>query len=93
MSQVDRSQLSGREQPWGGLVPSVHGLIIRHTDAYMQKYGDRVCPQCSGAKRGNWLNSTLQLTIPQATYFQVVFTLPEQLSSLALAMHGPCHAS
>ena len=46
--------------------------------------GDRNCPQCSGAKRSNWLDSTLKLTIPQATYFQVVFTLPEQLSSLAL---------
>ena len=46
--------------------------------------GDRNCPQCTGAKRSNWLDSTLKLTIPQATYFQVVFTLPEQLSSLAL---------
>jgi len=46
--------------------------------------GDRNCPQCSGAKRSNWLDSTLKLTISQATYFQVVFTLPEQLSSLAL---------
>lgn len=46
--------------------------------------GDRNCPQCSGAKRSNWLNSTLALTIPQATYFQVVFTLPQALSSLAL---------
>lgn len=46
--------------------------------------GDRNCPQCSGAKRRNWLESTLSLTVPQATYFQVVFTLPEQLSSLAL---------
>jgi len=46
--------------------------------------GDRNCPQCSGAKRSNWLDSTLELTIPQATYFQVVFTLPESLSSLAL---------
>ena len=46
--------------------------------------GDRHCPQCSGAKRRNWLDRTLQLTIPEATYFQVVFTLPDKLSSLAL---------
>ncbi len=46
--------------------------------------GDRNCPQCSGARRSDWLESTLKLTTPQATYFQVVFTLPEQLSSLAL---------
>jgi Putative transposase/Transposase zinc-binding domain len=124
---MDRSKLPQREQPWGGVVPSVYSIIARHTDATMQKYGDRVCPhvesallrmhfcrstalgkrvyrcdpcnyettvfnscgdrncpQCSGAKRSDWLDSTLQLTIPQATYFQVVFTLPESLSSLAL---------
>jgi hypothetical protein len=46
--------------------------------------GDRNCPQCAGAKRSNWLSKTLELTIPQATYFQVVFTLPGSLSSLAL---------
>ena len=46
--------------------------------------GDRNCPLCSGAKRCSWLDSTQKLTIPQATYFQVVFTLPEQLSSLTL---------
>jgi hypothetical protein len=55
-----------------------------HEATVYNSCGDRNCPQCSGAKRGNWLDSTLQLTIPQATYFQVVFTLPEQLSSLAL---------
>lgn len=46
--------------------------------------GDRNCPQCTGAKRSDWLDKTLKLTIPQATYFQVVFTLPASLSSLAL---------
>jgi hypothetical protein len=46
--------------------------------------GDRNCPQCSGAKRSKWLDRVLDLTMPQVTYFQVVFTLPEQLSSLAL---------
>ncbi len=46
--------------------------------------GDRHCPQCSGAKRRTWLDSTLELIVPEATYFQVVFTLPDKLSSLAL---------
>ena len=46
--------------------------------------GDRNCPQCTGAKRSDWLSKTMELTIPQATYFQVVFTLPASLSSLTL---------
>ena len=46
--------------------------------------GDRHCPLCSGAKRADWLDSTTQLLIPGITYFQVVFTIPDQLSSLAL---------
>jgi hypothetical protein len=46
--------------------------------------GDRHCPLCSGAKRADWLDSTLELLIPGITYFQVVFTLPDKLSSLAL---------
>ena len=46
--------------------------------------GDRHCPLCSGAKRADWLDSTFELLIPGITYFQVVFTLPDKLSSLAL---------
>lgn len=46
--------------------------------------GDRHCPQCSGARRRNWLENTLKLTDCHSTYFQVVFTLPGKLSSLAL---------
>ncbi|WP_218933914.1 IS91 family transposase [Rubripirellula lacrimiformis] len=46
--------------------------------------GDRHCPQCSGARRADWLDSTCELLVPGATYFQVVFTLPEELSALAL---------
>lgn len=127
MPTLDRSDLQDQRRTWGEVAPSVHSLIHRHTDAYMQKYGDRVspqvestllrmhfcrssdlgkriyrcepcnyettvynscgdrnCPQCAGARRRDWLDSTLKLTMPQATYFQVVFTLPEALSSLAL---------
>jgi hypothetical protein len=39
---------------------------------------------CSGAKRADWLDSTTQLLLPGITYFQVVFTIPDKLSSLAL---------
>ncbi len=46
--------------------------------------GDRHCPQCSGAKRANWLTSTAELLLPGIDYFQVVFTIPDKLSSLAL---------
>lgn len=45
---------------------------------------DRHCPQCSGARRGDWLNKAAELLIPGVTYFQVVFTLPDKLSPLIL---------
>ncbi len=46
--------------------------------------GDRHCPQCSGAKRADWLTSAAELLLPGVDYFQVVFTIPDKLSSLAL---------
>lgn len=46
--------------------------------------GDRHCPRCAGAKRADWLDKTGQLLLPQVRYFQVVFTLPDVLSSIAL---------
>lgn len=46
--------------------------------------GDRHCPQCSGAKRADWLEKTESLLIEGISYFQVVFTLPSELSRLAL---------
>ena len=46
--------------------------------------GDRHCPLCAGAKRADWLNSTSELLLPGIKYFQVVFTIPDKLSSLAL---------
>jgi len=45
---------------------------------------DRHCPQCSGARRATWLNKASELLLPGVTYFQVVFTLPDKLSSLIL---------
>lgn len=46
--------------------------------------GDRHCPQCGGAKRSDWVASTSQLLLEGVPYFQVVFTIPSELSSLAL---------
>lgn len=45
---------------------------------------DRHCPQCRGAKRAAWVDKTAELLLPQGNYFQVVFTLPQTLSALAL---------
>jgi hypothetical protein len=46
--------------------------------------GDRHCPQCAGAKRASWIDSAEELLLEGVRYFQVVFTLPGALSSLAL---------
>lgn len=46
--------------------------------------GDRHCPQCAGAKRADWIDSAEHLLLEGVRYFQVVFTLPSELSSLAL---------
>ena len=45
---------------------------------------DRHCPQCSGGRRADWLEKTAELLLPKVPYFQVVFTVPEQLSALML---------
>ena len=47
--------------------------------------GDRHCPICSGRKRYDFAARAEQLILPGVSYYQVVFTLPEQLSELALA--------
>ncbi len=46
--------------------------------------GDRYCPTCGGARRSNWLESTRELIFEGIDHFQVVFTLPAELSRLAL---------
>lgn len=46
--------------------------------------GDRHCPQCSGARRRDWLDRAAAVILPGIHYFQVVFTLPDKLSGLAL---------
>lgn len=52
---------------------------------------DRHCPQCGGARRADWLEKTEQLILPEVNYFQVVFTLPDQLSGLILGNRHPLY--
>ena len=46
---------------------------------------DRHCPQCSGCKRYDFALRAEELILEGVTYYQVVFTLPSELSELALA--------
>jgi hypothetical protein len=47
---------------------------------------NRHCPKCQGHKREEWIATREQDLLP-CTYFHVVFTLPQELNSLAL--HSP----
>lgn len=47
--------------------------------------GDRHCPACTGSKRADWSDQVSKLLLPAVDYYQVIFTLPEILSTLALA--------
>ena len=53
--------------------------------------GDRHCPQCSGARRADWLEKTTELVLPNINYFQVVFTVPDKLSGLILGNRKPLY--
>ena len=44
-----------------------------------------------GAKRADWIDSTQRLLLDGVRYFQVVFTLPSELSSLALGNREPIY--
>jgi hypothetical protein len=45
---------------------------------------DRHCPQCRGAQRADWFARTAELILPGVVYFQVVFTVPDELAALLL---------
>ena len=45
---------------------------------------DRHCPQCGGGRRADWMNKSAEVLLPGVPYFQVIFTLPDKLSSLIL---------
>jgi len=47
--------------------------------------GDRHCPGCSGGKRRDFSERASKLLFDGVDYYQVVFTLPEVISQLALA--------
>jgi hypothetical protein len=47
--------------------------------------GDRHCPGCSGSKRQDFSERAEKLLLEGVGYYQVVFTLPEVLSTMALA--------
>ncbi len=47
---------------------------------------NRHCPKCQGHKREEWIQKREQELLP-CTYYHVVFTLPQELNSLAL--HQP----
>lgn len=52
---------------------------------------DRHCPQCSGARRADWLDKAASLLLPEVTYFQVIFTVPDKLSGLMLGNRRPLY--
>ena len=45
---------------------------------------DRYCPQCGGGRRADWMNKSAEVLLQDVPYFQVIFTLPDKLSSLIL---------
>lgn len=45
---------------------------------------NRHCPQCQGHKREEWIQKREQELLP-CSYYHVVFTLPEELNSLAIS--------
>jgi hypothetical protein len=68
--------------------PALGGHITRCNHCHDVTYhyhscGDRHCPQCGGTKRALWLAQRQAELLP-VPYFHVVFTLPHQLSALAL---------
>lgn len=56
----------------------------QHESIVYNSCGDRHCPQCAGAKRSSWIATCEQLILTGVDHYQVVFTLPSQLSRLAL---------
>ena len=62
------------------------------TSSLYNSCGDRHCPACSGSKRFDFNEKASKLLLPgakpQVVYYQVVCTLPSELSELALANHG-----
>jgi hypothetical protein len=63
-----------------------HVLACTHCHEITYRYhscGDRHCPSCGGTKRAAWLERQRRDLLPVG-YFHMVFTLPHELSALAL---------
>lgn len=54
------------------------------TERRYHSCGNRHCPQCGGTARARWLQRMVQHLLP-VPYYQVVFTLPDELSAITLA--------
>jgi hypothetical protein len=52
---------------------------------------DRHCPLCGGGRRADWLDKTSELLLTKIDYFQVVFTLPDDLWPLMLGNRRPTY--
>ena len=55
------------------------------TTSLYNSCGDRHCPVCSGSKRVDFNEKAAKLIIDGVVYYQVVMTLPSELSELALS--------
>lgn len=55
----------------------------QHQHYQYHSCGNRHCPNCGGLKREQWLQDRMSELLP-TTYFHIVFTLPQQLRSLAM---------
>ena len=53
---------------------------------------DRHCPQCRGGRRAAWVDQMTQRLLPGIDYFQVVFTVPQELSGLMLGNRRATYA-
>ena len=54
------------------LPPELQPLQQEQQPTVYNSCGDRICPQCSGARRSAWLDKTTKLIEREVTYFQVV---------------------
>jgi hypothetical protein len=62
----------------------VYGCNHCHHQHYQfHSCGNRHCPNCGGLKREQWLQDRMSELLPTA-YFHIVFTIPQQLRSLAM---------
>lgn len=73
-----------RTERLGGNVMS---CTCGHLEVHYNSCRDRHCPLCQGAARARWVHARLGELL-QTAYFHVVFTVPHELVSLALANRG-----